>query len=44
MVTIQLVPQLVTAVTWRWAFAVLAIGPALGIAAIARLAKLRRPA
>jgi sugar phosphate permease len=37
-VTIQLVPILVEAVTWRWAFCVLAIGPVLGIAAIRRLA------
>jgi MFS family permease len=44
MATIQLVPVLVAAVTWRWAFAVLAIGPALGIAAIASLARLRRTA
>jgi MFS family permease len=42
MATIQLVPALVEAVTWRWAFAALAVGPALGIAAIARLARLRR--
>jgi MFS family permease len=41
-VTIQLVPRLVDAVTWRWAFAVLALGPALGIAAMQRLANLRR--
>jgi MFS family permease len=40
-VTIQLVPPLVEAVTWRWAFCVLAIGPALGIAAIRRLARAR---
>ena len=36
-VTIQLVPLLVGSIGWRWAFSVLAIGPALGIAAIARL-------
>jgi MFS family permease len=35
--TIQLVPALGAAVGWRWAFAVLALGPAFGIAAIARL-------
>jgi len=40
--TIQLVPPLVEALTWRWAFAVLALGPALGIAAMQRLASLRR--
>ena len=41
-VTIQLVPRLVEAVTWRWAFAVLALGPTLGIVAMQRLANLRR--
>ena len=35
--TIQLVPPLVVAVGWRWAFPMLALGPALGIAAIRRL-------
>jgi MFS family permease len=40
-VTIQLVPALVEIVSWRWAFAVLAIGPAVGIVAIRRLASLR---
>ena len=37
MVTIQLVPLLVDLVTWRWAFAVLALGPIIGISAIRRL-------
>ena len=37
MATIQLVPVLVAAIGWRWAFAMLALGPACGIAAIARL-------
>jgi MFS family permease len=37
MATIQLVPVLASAVGWRWAFPVLALGPACGIAAIARL-------
>lgn len=37
MVTIQLVPPAVQMVGWRWAFALLAIGPAAGIASIARL-------
>jgi len=41
-VTIQLVPHLVNAVTWRWAFAILALGPAFGIMAMQRLATLRR--
>ena len=37
MVTIQLVPVAVALVGWRWAFALLALGPAVGIAFIARL-------
>jgi len=37
MVTIQMVPALAAALGWRWAFPVLALGPAFGIAAIARL-------
>jgi MFS family permease len=37
MVTIQAVPAIVDVVGWRWAFPVLALGPALGIAAIQRL-------
>lgn len=41
-VTIQLIPALVQQVGWRWAFAVLAFGPMAGIAAIVRLAALRR--
>jgi MFS family permease len=40
MVSIQLVPPVAGIVGWRWAFVMLAIGPALGIAAIRRL---RRP-
>lgn len=36
-VTIQLVPALVAGVGWRWAFAPLAIGPAVGTAAMLRL-------
>ena len=35
--SIQLVPPVVAAVGWRWAFPMLAVGPALGIAAIRRL-------
>jgi MFS family permease len=35
--TIWLVPVLVKMLTWRWAFAVLAIGPVVGIAAMLRL-------
>ena len=41
LVTIHLVPLLVDAVGWRWAFAVLAPGPFLGVAAMAMLR--RRP-
>ena len=37
--SIQLVPPLVGLVTWRWAFPVLALGPAAGIASIRRLAR-----
>jgi MFS family permease len=39
MVTIQLVPALVSLVGWPLAFPVLALGPAVGIAAIGRLRK-----
>ena len=41
MASIQLVPHLVGAVGWRWAFAALAVGPALGIGAMRRLQALR---
>jgi MFS family permease len=41
MVSIQLVPPIVQLVGWRWAFPVLALGPAAGIAAIRRLASTR---
>ena len=37
MATIQMVPAIAGALGWQWAFPVLALGPALGIAAIARL-------
>jgi MFS family permease len=37
MVTIQLVPRVVDLAGWRWAFTILALGPAAGIAAIARI-------
>jgi len=36
-VTVQLVPVVATYLGWRYAFPVLALGPALGIAAIRRL-------
>ena len=42
-VTIQLVPHVVALAGWRWAFPVLALGPVVGIAAIARLRRLRLP-
>lgn len=35
--TIQLIPPMVARVGWEWAFAVLAVGPLLGIAALRRL-------
>lgn len=35
--TIWLIPVLQSAVGWRWAFAFLALGPALGVVAILRL-------
>jgi MFS family permease len=38
-VTIQLVPALAASVGWRWAFPVLAVGPALGVWSIRRLAR-----
>ena len=41
-VTIQLVPPVVEAVGWRWAFPMLAVGPALGIWSIRRLVALER--
>ncbi len=36
-VTIWLIPILRDAYTWQWAFAVLALGPALGVIAMVRL-------
>jgi MFS family permease len=41
MVSIQLIPPLVAVVGWRWAFPVLALGPAFGIASIRRLVTFR---
>ena len=43
MVSIQLVPPVEQLVGWRWAFAMLAVGPAAGIAAIRRLVRSRVP-
>lgn len=40
-VTIQLIPPMVNAVGWAWAFPILAVGPAAGIAAIRRLHTLK---
>lgn len=37
MVSIWLIPPVVGLVGWRWGFALLAIGPALGVLAMARL-------
>jgi len=37
MISIWLVPPLVARAGWRWAFATLAIGPALGVLAMGRL-------
>jgi MFS family permease len=42
MVSIQLVPPVEHVVGWRWAFAMLSIGPLVGIAAIRRLVHARR--
>lgn len=39
-VSIQLVPPVAAAIGWRWAFVMLALGPAFGIAAIRRLVRL----
>jgi MFS family permease len=44
MVSIQLVPPVEHVVGWRWAFAMLSVGPAVGIAAIRRLVRARRGA
>ncbi len=40
LVTIRLVPAIARLVTWRWAFAFLAIGPVVGIWAMLRLRRL----
>ena len=41
MVTLQLVPKVAELAGWRWAFPLLALGPAAGIAAIRRLGRHR---
>jgi MFS family permease len=43
MVTIQGLPLLTGSVGWRWAFPVLALGPAAGIMSIRRFSRLRSP-
>ena len=40
MLSIWLIPLLVRWVEWRWAFAILSVGPFLGVAAMARLHRL----
>jgi MFS family permease len=42
MASIQLIPPLVETIGWRWAFPILALGPAAGVASIRRLVRLRR--
>lgn len=42
MISIQLVPPVEHVVGWRWAFAMLALGPLAGIAAIRRLVRLKK--
>jgi MFS family permease len=44
MVSIQLIPPLQRVVGWRWAFAVLSLGPVCGIAAIRQLVAVTRAA
>ena len=44
MFPMQLVPALARAGGWRWAFAILSIGPAAGIWAVRRLVRVRAPA
>jgi sugar phosphate permease len=39
--TIQLVPPIVAMVGWKWAFPLLAVGPAAGVGAIRRLVTLK---
>ena len=44
MLPIQIVPVIAQRIGWRWGFAILALGPIAGIAAIRRLAAIRSPA
>ena len=39
-VSIELIPRMVNLVTWRYAFAILAVGPALGVVSMLRLRQL----
>ena len=39
LVTIRLVPEIAASATWRWAFPILAVGPAAGVYAMVRLAQ-----
>jgi MFS family permease len=41
MVTIQIVPAIAEVAGWRWAFPILAVGPAFGIGAMRRLMRVR---
>ena len=42
MISIQLVPPLVRSTSWQWAFPMLALGPAAGVASIRALVRMRR--
>jgi MFS family permease len=44
MISIQLVPPVVHKTSWQWAFPMLALGPAAGVASIRALVRLRRQA
>ena len=44
MISIQLVPPIVHKTSWQWAFPMLALGPAAGVASIRALVRLRRHA
>ena len=39
LVTIRWVPEIADGMSWRWAFPILAIGPALGVLAMVKLAR-----
>ena len=42
MISIQLVPPIVQATSWQWAFPMLALGPLAGVASVRALVRLRR--